>query len=83
VARRNITIAVDEDLARWTRVRAAERDKSVSQFVAEVLERERREADRTSSPSYQQAKREFFAIKPRYLRKPGERMPTRDEMHER
>ncbi|MEX0783351.1 MAG: hypothetical protein WD557_11930 [Dehalococcoidia bacterium] len=83
MARRNITIAVDEGLARWTRVRAAECDKSVSQLVAEMLERERASGDRGSGAKYHQAMRDFFAIKPKRLRRRGERLPTRDEMHER
>lgn len=83
MAKRNVTIALDEDLARWARVRAAERDTSVSQLVAEMIERERKSVDRTSTASYQEAMRDFLAIKPRRLRRPGERLPTRDEMHER
>ena len=31
---RNITVALDHEIARWARVAAAERDLSVSRFIA-------------------------------------------------
>ncbi len=35
---KNLTITMDEDVARWARRAAAEREMSVSRFVGEVLE---------------------------------------------
>ena len=34
---RNITITVDEDVARWARIEAAREDTSVSRLVGEML----------------------------------------------
>ena len=34
---KNVTITLDEETAKWTRVHAAERDMSLSRFVGEVL----------------------------------------------
>src|SRR5262245_58449499 len=42
---RNVTISLSDELARWTRVKAAECDKSMSAFIAEVLEREQEKDD--------------------------------------
>jgi hypothetical protein len=75
---KNVTITLDETVARWARVKAAEQDKSLSRFLAELLEdRMRREAD------YQAARRRFGAGKPFAFRKPGEKMPKRDEIYDR
>jgi hypothetical protein len=75
---KNITISLDESLARWARVKAAEEDKSLSRFLAEMLEERRRhEAD------YQAGLEIFRSIKPVRLRKAGEKLPTRDEIYDR
>jgi hypothetical protein len=42
---RNITITVDEDVARWARIEAAKEDSNVSRLVGEML---RERFDRTS-----------------------------------
>lgn len=76
--RRNLTIVLDEESARWVRVEAARRDTSVSQYVAELVERERQRAE-----SYQAPLERFLARRPRALGPPGQRLPTRDELHER
>ncbi|HYU16843.1 MAG TPA: hypothetical protein VEL05_12245, partial [Candidatus Acidoferrum sp.] len=34
---RNVTITLDEDVVRWARIRAAERETSVSRLVGELL----------------------------------------------
>lgn len=54
---RNITITVPEDLARWARRQAAEKDVSVSKLVSRMLEEERRRTD-----GYWQAYREWKRI---------------------
>ena len=78
-ARRNMTITVEEEVARWARVEAAKRDTSVSQLVAELLKEKM-----TAEDAYEAAMREMFAVvKPMKRRKPGERFPTRDELYDR
>jgi len=34
---KNVTITLDEEVVRWTRIRAAEEDTSVSRLVDELL----------------------------------------------
>jgi plasmid stability protein len=34
---KNVTITLDEEVARWARIRAAEKETSVSRLVVEVL----------------------------------------------
>ncbi|MFQ5889626.1 MAG: hypothetical protein ACE5JR_06195 [Gemmatimonadota bacterium] len=76
-SKRNVTITLDEETARWARVEAARRDTSVSQLVGELLrEHMRREQ------SYESAMREYLGRRPRLLKRKG-RYPTREEVHER
>jgi hypothetical protein len=76
--RRNVTVTLDEETARWVRVEAARRDMSVSRFLGDVLEERRRRAE-----GYEAAREVFFAREPRPLRNSGDDLPTRDEVHER
>lgn len=75
---KNITITLPEGLARWLRVKAAEQDRSVSRWLAELLERMRVSEDR-----YEVAMRRYLEIRPRKLDWPGGRRPTREELHDR
>jgi hypothetical protein len=70
---------MDEELARWVRVEAAKRDTSVSRWISEVLEERRKARD----DAYQRAHESWKSWDGAILKKPGERYPTRDEMHER
>ena len=90
---RNVTISLDDETARAVRVRAAECDMSVSRYVADLLRKdvtseasERPEVHREElvmDDHYRAAMAEFFSIGPLRLREPGEKWPTREEMHER
>ena len=73
---RNITITLEQTLARWARLEAARRDTSVSRFLAEILKDRMREKD-----SYQRAMRRALARKP-FLRTDG-RYLSREEAHDR
>jgi hypothetical protein len=73
---RNITITLEEDLARWTRIEAAREDTSVSQFLADLLRRRMLEND-----SYEQSMRRFLARKP--FPKTDGKYPTREEIYNR
>ena len=75
---KNVTITLPEDLARWVRVRAAEKDRSVSRWVAELLEGQRRQED-----EYDVAMKRFLAVKPRRMEWIDGRKPTREELHDR
>ena len=75
---KNITITLPEDLARWVRVRAAENERSVSKWIAELLEGTRRRED-----DYDMAMRQFLAVEPRRMEWVDGRRPTREELHDR
>lgn len=75
---KNVTITVDEEVARWARLRAAEQDTSVSRLVGEML-REKMVRDL----GYQTARERFFSVRPRTLRAAGQPLPTRGELHDR
>ena len=75
--RRNMTITVDEDVARWARITAAHEDTSVAHLVGEMLRTRMREDD-----AYETAMREHLAQKASPLRRAG-RYPRRDQLHER
>ena len=75
---RNLTIKVEEDVARWAKIYAAEKNTSVSRMLGEFLAemKEQREG-------YQAAMKRFLAQEPFLMSKPGEKYPTREEIHER
>ena len=73
---RNITITLEETVARWARIEAARQDTSVSRFLAEILKQRMTELD-----DYEAAKRRALARKP-FLKSDG-RYPSREEVHDR
>ncbi len=66
----NVTIRLDRETARWIHSQAAKRNMSVSGLVGEVL-RERMDRAR------------YFSQEPGVHRMSGQRLPTRDELHDR
>ena len=75
---KNITITLDADTARRARVRAAERNLSVSRYVGELVRKDIRE-----SSEYQDAMKRYFSSTLVIRRQPGERLATREELHDR
>jgi hypothetical protein len=75
---KNITITLDAETAAWARVRAAQRNVSLSRFVGGILHERMREAG-----EYERAMRQWLAEKPVKLKGPAERYPTRDELYDR
>jgi hypothetical protein len=73
---RNITITLEENLARWARIEAARSDTSVSRFLAEILKERMMQKD-----DYQSAKRRALARKP-FLKTDG-RCLSREQAHDR
>jgi hypothetical protein len=73
---RNITITLEEDLARWARIEAARRDTSVSRFLAGLLKEQRNQ-----KKDYERAMREALAREP-FLSSDGSYL-TREEAHDR
>ncbi len=77
-AMKNITITLPEDGARWVRVKAAENERSVSKWLAELLERIQRQED-----EYEIAMKRALSIEPRRMEWVDGRKPTREELHDR
>lgn len=77
-AMKNITITLPEDVARWLRVKAAENERSVSKWLAELLEGMQRQED-----EYEVAMRQFLARKPWKMEWVDGRRPTREELYDR
>lgn len=75
---KNVTITLEEKTAAWVRVSAAREDKSVSRYIAEMLEKRMRE-----SRDYANAMRRFLDREPSRINAARSRLPTRDEVHER
>ena len=73
---RNITITLEEPLARWARIEAARKDTSVSSLLASVLrERMTDEEEYVSSMQEALAREPFITSSGPYL--------TREETHDR
>jgi len=75
---KNVTITVDEEVARWARIEAAKRETSVSRMVGELLAEKMR-----AETAYEAAMDLFLAIQPTVLTEPGEGYPRRDELYDR
>ena len=74
---KNVTITLDEEVARWARIWAARKNTSVSRLLGKLLE-ERMVEDEC----YEAARRRFLSRRPVKLKQRG-RYPTRDELHAR
>ena len=75
---KNVTITLEEDVARWARIRAAELNTSVSRLVGEMLRGHMREES-----SYSAAKNQYLSQKPKVLRRSGDKYPRREDLHDR
>ena len=75
---RNVTVTLDEPTARWARLEAARLDTSVSRLLGEIL-RERMAGE----TEYASAMARYLAQHPGRHRRPGQRLPGREERHER
>lgn len=74
---KNVTITLDESVARWARLEAARENTSVSRFVGDILAARMRD-----SQAYGVAMERYLSVKPRALSN-GRPYPTRDELHDR
>lgn len=73
---RNVTVTLEEDVARWARVEAAQKETSVSRYLGELL-RERM----LEKGTYERAMRRALARKP-FLKTDGSYL-SREEAHDR
>ena len=75
---RNVTITLEEEVARWARIRAAEHDTSVSRLVGQMLKEKMFEEE-----GYERAMQEYFARSPQKLKPEAARYPSREDLHDR
>jgi hypothetical protein len=75
---KNVTITLDEEVARWARVQAAERNTSVSRLVGELLRQYMKDEE-----AYASAMKRYLARKPKRLKRRREAYPKREELHDR
>lgn len=75
---KNVTITLDEEVALWARVQAAERNTSVSRLVGELLRQHMKEGQ-----AYDVAMKRHLSCKPKRLKRRGAPYPRREELHDR
>jgi hypothetical protein len=75
---KNITITLDEKVALWARIRAAEKETSVSRLVGEMLKEKMLEEE-----SYSAFMQHYLSKSPVLIKEPGTRYPSREKLHER
>ena len=74
---KNMTITIEENVARWARVWAARHNTSVSRLVGELLQKRMLE-DR----GYRGAMKQYLSRAPSSMKSSGS-YPSREEIHER
>lgn len=72
---KNLTVALPISLARWVRVFAAQKDVSVSKFLAELVENNRKEVD-----LYQNAYKKYKKIVTSDVSS-NKKYPKKDELY--
>jgi hypothetical protein len=75
---KNVTVTLEEEVARWAKVWAAEHNTSVSQFLGKLLKDRMLQDER-----YRRAMKDYLSRKPTNLKKRGSRYPDRAELYER
>ena len=75
---KNVTITLDEKVASWARIRAAELETSVSRLVGEMLREKMIEEE-----TYQASMLHYITQSPGIIKEPGTKYPNREKLHER
>lgn len=75
---KNVTITLDEHVARWARIKAAEHNMSLSRLVGELLREKMLEEEH-----YQASMEYYLSQPPQLLKSPETKYPRRDELYER
>ncbi len=73
-----VIITLDEDVARWARIRAAARRISLSHLVRELLQEKMAEEE-----TYQASRQQYLSEPPSELKSREDKYPKRQELHER
>jgi hypothetical protein len=74
---RNITVTVEEEVARWARLEAARQETSVSRLLGDILKQRMRQQD-----EYTRAMKRAVKRKP-FLKTHGTGYLSREEAHDR
>jgi hypothetical protein len=74
----NVTITLDAQALAWARVKAAERNESLSRFIGEMIHGQMRH-----SREYEEAMQAALAAKPLPLKGPWKPYPKREELYDR
>ena len=72
---KNVTITLDEKVADWARIRAAERETSVSRLVGEMLKEKMIEEE-----SYHASMQNYLSQSPRAIKEAGAKYPKREKL---
>ena len=73
---KNVTITLKEEVARWARIKAAEKNTSVSRLVGEMLQ-EKMQAEE----GYRLAMEQYLSPGPQMLKQAGTCYPRREELY--
>ena len=75
---KNVTVTLPEEIALWVRAQAAENGRSVSKWLADLLERMRRQEG-----AYEAAMECALSIQPEKLNEGGAPYPSRSTHYDR
>jgi hypothetical protein len=75
---KNVTITLDEEVARWAKIHAAKQEKSLSRLVGEMLKKKMAEEE-----TYQSAMQHYLSQPPLQLKEKGSVYPGRENLHDR
>ncbi len=78
MSKKNVTVTLEEQVARWARIRAAELDTSVSRLLGDLL-RDMMQREK----AYEAAMEQYLAREPLLISGCGTAYPSRDSLHER
>jgi len=74
---KDVTITLDEEVACWAWVRAAEKDTSVSRLAGKMLQEMM-----IQEQTYRASKQQYLSQRPKKLKKSETQYPRREELHE-
>ena len=74
---KNITIKLENDVAHWSKVWAAEHDTSVSRILGDLLKQMKKE-----KTGYSKEMQQFLSFEPQPLKTSGS-YPSREELYDR
>jgi len=74
---KNVTVTLEEEVALWVRVRAAEQNQSVSRYLGDMLRKQM-----TEENTYEEAMDRFLSRKPSRITD-SDSYPARETLYER